>query len=104
MDAFKPGDTVGVGIKFSTTPAGPPEPDSRSGKAKVEGIGRVKTTAFVTRDGQTNKDWEWDIDEERDERDEGVDGLMGEGDLYPAIGVFGGVEFEVRFGQGQTWV
>lgn len=104
VDAFKPGDTVGVGIKFSTTPAGPPEPDSRSGKAKVEGIGRVKTTAFVTRDGQTNKDWEWDIDEERDERDEGVDGLMGEGDLYPAIGVFGGVEFEVRFGQGQTWV
>ncbi|KAL6253387.1 hypothetical protein RBB50_001111 [Rhinocladiella similis] len=87
VEAFRPGETIGVGMRFSTTPAGTGAGD------------RVKTTAFVTRNGRTNKDWEWEIDEERDERDEGVDGLMGEGDLYPAIGVFGGVEFEVRFGQ-----
>ncbi|KAK5210285.1 hypothetical protein LTR99_009364 [Exophiala xenobiotica] len=94
-EPFKPGETVGVGMRFSTTPA--PATGSASGR-----IGRVETSAFATREGQTNKGWEWDVDEERDERDEGVDGLMGEGDLYPAIGVFGGVEFEVRFGQGQT--
>jgi len=65
--------------------------------------GTVKTTAFLTRNGQRDKSWEWDIDEERDERDEGVEGLMGEGDLYPSIGMFGGVQFDVIFGDGLTW-
>ncbi|KAJ9645554.1 hypothetical protein H2204_001134 [Knufia peltigerae] len=87
VEPFRPGETVRVGMRFSATPA------DASGS-----LGKVKTTAFVARNGRTNKDWEWEIDEERDERDEGVDGLMGEGDLYPAIGVFGAVEFEVRFG------
>ncbi|KIW18989.1 hypothetical protein PV08_03279 [Exophiala spinifera] len=90
VEAFRPGETIEVGMRFSTTPI--PAPAG-------SGPGKVKTTAFVTRDGRTNKDWEWEIDEERDERDEGIDGLMGDGDLYPALGVFGGVEFEVRFRQ-----
>ncbi|KAL2400420.1 hypothetical protein ABEF95_001426 [Exophiala dermatitidis] len=86
----------------------------------VSAIPKVKTKAFLTRQTQSNgsrtagrrgdhgqtqqqsestKSFSWEIDEERDIRDEGVDGLMGEGDLYAAIGVFGGVEVEVKFGE-----
>lgn len=90
VGAFRPGETVGVGMRFSTE-------EVRSGSGSE---GRVKTRAFVTRDGQSGDEDAWEMDEERDERDEGVEGLMGEGDLYPAIGVFGGVEFDVRFGGG----
>jgi hypothetical protein len=83
VSAFRENETIGIGMRF---------------EAQEAARGRVKTRAFVTRDGRGDERWSWDIDEERDERDEGVDGLMGEGDLYAAIGVFGGVEFEVRFG------
>ncbi|KIW84729.1 hypothetical protein Z517_00117 [Fonsecaea pedrosoi CBS 271.37] len=96
VQAFKEGEVVGVGMHFSTQAA----VDSH---ARGTRTAKVKTRAFVTRDGRANERWGWDIDEERDERDEGVDGLMGEGDLYPAIGVFGAVEFEVRFGDSVTW-
>ena len=88
VGAFKERETVGVGMMFET---------------QEVGGGRVKTRAFFTRDGRTDESWSWDIDEERDERDEGVGGLMGEGDLYPAIGFFGGVEFEVKFGDSVGW-
>ncbi|KAI1620247.1 hypothetical protein EDD37DRAFT_653844 [Exophiala viscosa] len=79
VEGFQPGQSITVGMTFSTTPLG---------------AGKVKTTAWLTRKGRTR---EWAIDEQRDQRDEGVDGLMGEGDLYPAIGVFGGVQFDVEF-------
>ncbi|KIW88355.1 uncharacterized protein Z519_10923 [Cladophialophora bantiana CBS 173.52] len=92
--AFKEGEVVGVGMRFSVEAAI---------RGQRPGTGKVKTRAFVTRDGRADDGWGWDIDEERDVRDEGVDGLMGEGDLYPAIGVFGGVEFEVRFGDSVSW-
>ncbi|KIX08018.1 uncharacterized protein Z518_02673 [Rhinocladiella mackenziei CBS 650.93] len=89
VDAFQPHQTIGVGMTFSTQ--------------QVSG-NTVKTSAFVTRDGRTDFErWRWEIDEERDERDEGVDGLMGEGDLYAAIGVFGGVEVDVKFRDGLDW-
>ncbi|OCT49591.1 hypothetical protein CLCR_07318 [Cladophialophora carrionii] len=83
--AFRENETVGIGMKF--------EAQEVAGR-------RVKTRVFVTRDGRADERWGWEVDEERDERDEGVDGLMGEGDLYAAIGVFGGVEFDVTFGDG----
>ena len=88
VDAFRENETVGVGMTF---------------EAQEAGSGKVKTRAFVTRDGRADERWSWDVDEERDERVEGVDGLMGEGDLYPAIGVFGAVEFEVKFGDSVSW-
>ncbi|EXJ61610.1 hypothetical protein A1O7_02038 [Cladophialophora yegresii CBS 114405] len=81
--AFRGNETIGIGMEF---------------KAQEVAGRRVKTRVFVTRDGRADDRWGWEIDEERDERDEGVDGLMGEGDLYAAIGVFGEVEFEVTFG------
>lgn len=91
--AFRVGETIGVGVTFGTDElrfAGPE--------------GRVKTRVFVTRGGTRAEGDAWDGDEERDERDEGVDGLLGEADLYPAIGVFGGVEFEVNLGrEGWLW-
>ncbi|EXJ83411.1 hypothetical protein A1O1_07034 [Capronia coronata CBS 617.96] len=118
VDAFQNGETIGVGMTFWTSPAA-------VGNAAAAGIvpayssvnsnskninpgtgnryGKVKTTAFITRQGRTDPRWSWEIDEERDERDEGVDGLMGEGDLYAAVGVFGGVEVEIKFGAGLMW-
>lgn len=40
----------------------------------------------------------WDGHEELDVRSEGGnEGLRGERDLFPAIGVFGGVDFDVFF-------
>ena len=80
MGAFEGGDVVGVGVRFLVEDAG---------------SGRCKTKAFFTRNGREEGSWE--MDEERDAESDGVEGLMGEGDLYPAIGVFGGMEVEVRF-------
>ncbi|KIW30815.1 uncharacterized protein PV07_02515 [Cladophialophora immunda] len=96
VQAFKEGEVVGVGMRFSTQAA-------TGAHGGGPGMGKVKTRAFVTRDGKADERWGWDMDEERDLRDEGVDGLMGEGDLYPAIGVFGAVEFDVRFGDSVNW-
>ena len=90
VSAFKEGETIGVGMVFGAQEA-------------HEQSGQVKTEAFVTRDGRADERCRWDIAEERDGRDEGVGGLMGEGDLYPAIGFFGGVEFEVSFGPSVEW-
>ncbi|KAJ9605722.1 hypothetical protein H2200_009571 [Cladophialophora chaetospira] len=90
VSAFRENESVGVGMKFEVEEVGGAR-------------GKVKTSAFVTREGRSDERWSWDIDEERDERVEGVDGLMGEGDLYPAIGVFGAVEFEVKFGDSVSW-
>lgn len=93
VSAFQAGETIGIGMTFSTE-------ELRTAGAE----GRVKTRVFLTRGGkQANRDG-WDVDEERDVRYEGVDGLMGEDDLYPAIGVFGGVEFEISLGsEGWLW-
>ncbi|KIV81725.1 hypothetical protein PV11_03888 [Exophiala sideris] len=81
VDAFKPGQSITMGMTFTTI-------------SLAANTSAIKTTAWLTRNGRTD---EWAIDEQRDQRDEGVEGLMGEGDLYPAIGVFGGLEFEVEF-------
>lgn len=93
--AFRENETIGVGMKF--------EVEEPGGRVATGGLGKVKTRAFVTRNGRADERWSWDIDEERDERIEGVDGLTGEGDLYPVVGVFGGVEFEVKFGDSVSW-
>jgi len=84
---FRRGDVVGIGMKF---------------RAEDAGSGRCKTSVVFNRNGR--KEGGWEIDEERDaERDEGVEGLMAEGDLYAAIGVFGGIEAEVVLSR-QGWM
>ncbi|RMD42984.1 hypothetical protein DV735_g2106, partial [Chaetothyriales sp. CBS 134920] len=78
---FQVGDVVGLGIHFL--------PQELGGEM-------VKTKAFFTRNGA--EEGRWDLDEERDaEMDQGIFGLQGELDQYPAVGVFGGVELEVCF-------
>lgn len=85
VDAFRVGDVVGIGLRFLVEKSG-----------EVDNEGKCKTKAFFTRNGIEEAGW--DMDEERDaEHDEGIVGLQGDLDLYPAVGVFGGVELEVRF-------
>lgn len=60
---------------------------------------KCKTRVYFTRNGTVQGSWP--VDEERDaEKDQGVAGLMGETDLYAAVGTCGGVEVEVRFFRG----
>jgi hypothetical protein len=91
--AFKPGDTVGIGMTF-TVPRNPPSYEqSQQGKM-------LDIDVFFTRNGV--KEGGWDGNEELDARSEGGNvGLRGECDLFPAIGVFGGVDFDVFFHPSQ---
>ncbi|KIW08649.1 uncharacterized protein PV09_00604 [Verruconis gallopava] len=85
---FKAGQTVGLGMTFSI-PDKPPAYGCQSVKLEVE--------VFFTRDGR--KEGSWNLHEERDEKDDphGVEGLEGQHDIFPAVGVFGAVGWEVRF-------
>lgn len=83
--AFKNGEVVGIGMTFSP-------PRFHGGKAGVE--------VFFTREGE--RVGGWDLYEERDKDDGGsVEGLEGDRDLFAAVGMFGGVEFETRFRRDQ---
>lgn len=82
MEPLRAGETVGLGMRIT-------------GQGKTETT--VRVWVFVTRDGRELGGW-W-VDEEADAGamgPEGVAGLEGEGDLYAAAGLFGGVEFEIR--------
>lgn len=82
------GETVGLGMIFS-----PPE---TSGKMKGEkGNCPCTVEVFFTRNGQ--RAGGWDLHEEVDEDSGGIHGLGGDYDLYGAIGLFGGVDFESCF-------
>ena len=90
VSAFEVGDVVGIGMRYLAEETG-------------SGSGKCKAQVFFTRNGK-EEGGGWDVDEERDaERDEGVEGLQGESDTYPAIGVFGGMEVEVRF-KREDWI
>ncbi|KAJ4336022.1 hypothetical protein N0V87_005743 [Didymella glomerata] len=91
--AFAPGDTVGIGMTF-TIPKNPPSYEAgQQGKL-------MDVDVFFTRNGK--KEGGWDGNEELDARSEGgTIGLKGDFDLFPAIGVFGGVDFEVFFHPSQ---
>ncbi|KAF2458189.1 hypothetical protein BDY21DRAFT_302199 [Lineolata rhizophorae] len=91
---FRPGQRVGIGMTF----AAPPPAYSESGK----GVRMMEINVFFTRDGR--REGGWDLHEELDERVlEGTMGLEGECDLLAAIGVFGGVDFEVFFSEDDWW-
>ncbi|KAH7138468.1 hypothetical protein B0J11DRAFT_514491 [Dendryphion nanum] len=93
--AFKPGEVVGIGMTFAP-PKNPPSYDQAQ-QGKILDI-----DVFFTRNGK--KEGGWDGNDELDERSEGgTIGLRGECDLFPAIGVFGGVDFEVYF-SAENWL
>ncbi|EWC45385.1 hypothetical protein DRE_00784 [Drechslerella stenobrocha 248] len=84
VDPFKNDETIGLGIRFR--------------------MGMVQ--AFLTRDGREVGKWmvNEDTDLEDTSRENGggsVVGLLGDNDLYAAVGVFGKTEFEVEFGYSE---
>jgi SPRY domain len=78
---FNPGETVGIGMTFSAPPA--------------KSHGQPRGEVFFTRNGK--RDQGWQVNEERDKDSDSILGLEGEWDLYAAVGMFGGVDFEVQF-------
>ncbi|KAJ6121425.1 hypothetical protein N7512_003890 [Penicillium capsulatum] len=84
---FQIGETVGLGMILSR-----PEGASAKGEKKTR---TCDVEIFFTRNGQ--RVGGWDLHEETDEEAGGVEGLEGEHDLYGAIGLFGGVQFEACF-------
>ncbi|GKZ68599.1 hypothetical protein AnigIFM63309_001432 [Aspergillus niger] len=84
---FKVGETVGLGITFHFPTM------ATSVSAGIDP--KVNVDIFFTRDGQ--KVGGWNLYEELDEDSGGVEGLGGDFDLYGALGLFGGVDFEVFF-------
>jgi hypothetical protein len=81
--AFRTGETVGIGMRLNlpaTATGAQQKPDVR---------------VFFTRNGAEVGGW--DLHEELDSEAEGVYGLEGDYDLYAAVGVFGGVDVEVKF-------
>ncbi|EEH10830.1 conserved hypothetical protein [Histoplasma capsulatum G186AR] len=96
--AFKVGETVGLGMKFSL-----PSPESLTISQTNGTPTTLPVEVFFTRDGKVVGSW--DLHEEVDEDAGGVRGLEGDFDLYGALGLFGGVEFEVCFNRsGWLWV
>ncbi|PGH10160.1 hypothetical protein AJ79_05515 [Helicocarpus griseus UAMH5409] len=95
---FKVGETVGLGMEFSLP--------STESLVKAQATGTPPTLQiklFLTRNGQMAGSW--DLHEEVDEDAGGVRGLEGDFDLYGALGLFGGVKFEVCFDRaGWLWV
>lgn len=84
------GETVGLGMDFSL----PDDPDAMA-DAMFEGRRKCKVGIFFTRNGAPAGGW--DLHEETDQDSGGIEGLEGDYDLYGAVGLFGGVDFEVCF-------
>lgn len=92
------GETVGIAVQISPEEVvAKANPRALQSEREVRSsLPKCKTRVWLVRNGAVSGSW--DMDEERDaERDEGVAGLKGEVDLYAAIGVYGAVDFEVRF-------
>ncbi|OJJ08716.1 hypothetical protein ASPVEDRAFT_144621 [Aspergillus versicolor CBS 583.65] len=87
-DAFRAGDTVGLGMSFQL-------PESTNAPGASPSTTNLDTSVFFTRNGQ--RVGGWDLHEEVDEEAGGVRGLEGQHDLYPAVGLFGGVDFEISY-------
>lgn len=80
------GETVGLGMVFDGDGDGVDEYSKKK---------RCKVEVFFTRNGRNAGGW--DLHEERDQDAGGVEGLEGDFDLYGAVGLFGGVDFEICF-------
>ncbi|EED12582.1 conserved hypothetical protein [Talaromyces stipitatus ATCC 10500] len=85
--AFRTEETVGLGMRFN--PPGITSTNAPSQRLVLD------ATVFFTRNGV--EAGSWDLHEELDSEAEGVYGLEGKFDLYAAVGIFGGVDVEVKF-------
>ncbi|PGH31209.1 hypothetical protein GX50_06041 [[Emmonsia] crescens] len=95
---FNVGETVGLGMKFLL-----PSPESFAKSQATGASPTLQVEIFFTRDGKIAGSW--DLHEEVDEDAGGVGGLEGDFDLYGALGLFGGVEFEACFNRsGWLWI
>ena len=96
-EPMKTGDIVGLGVTFTRPKASPSHEHEGADAATA-----MAAEAFFTRNGQ--KDGSWDLNEELDARtDLDIDGLDGTYDLFAAVGVFGGAEFDIKF-KRDTWL
>lgn len=94
--AFRTGETIGLGMTFSLADSSP----GLATQSRIEAKTRVEV--FLTRNGR--KDRGWNLHEELDaDNDRGVEGLEGQFDLYGAIGIFGGIDFDVFFNR-RDWL
>ncbi|KAL1958881.1 hypothetical protein VTO42DRAFT_3718 [Malbranchea cinnamomea] len=95
--AFKTGETVGLCMTFSLPTNGGGVAQPHTGRQSP-----LTVEFFFTRNG--HKERGWDLHEEVDQDSGSVKGLEGDFDLYGAVGLFGGVDFEVCFDpSGWLW-
>ncbi|GES57815.1 SPRY-domain-containing protein C285.10c [Aspergillus terreus] len=92
-NAFRVGETVGLGMTFQL-----PDNDTL---VQEKGRQKAKVDVFFTRDGRVAGGW--NLHEEVDADAGGVEGLEGDYDVYGAVGLFGGVDFEVTF-EPRSWL
>ena len=94
--AFNIGETIGLGMTFSIANS------SAASAARATSGTKIKVEVFLTRNGR--EAGSWDLHEELDaENDLGVEGLEGNFDLCGAVGIFGGIEFDVFF-NSRDWL
>jgi hypothetical protein len=86
---FRVGETVGVGLSFSVAAYAA----GRSPKLEMDVV--------VSKDGRRVAGW--NLERQSDAAVEHLEGLRGEMDLFPAIGVFGETEVEVNYGEA-SWL
>ncbi|KAK8154253.1 hypothetical protein BC567DRAFT_151885, partial [Phyllosticta citribraziliensis] len=100
--AWGAGERVGLGLVFRAPPTTGDAPPAYGTGGGGRGIPGVAVDVFFTRNGQ--RAGGWDMAGELDERAlGGKEGLEGECDLYGAVGLFGGVDFEVFFNR-EDWL
>lgn len=86
--SFSIGETIGLGMIFDG-------PRTITNPAHSPILPTCETRVFLTRNGREVNSW--NLHEEVDRDAGGVQGLEGNFDLYGAIGIFGGVEFQACF-------
>lgn len=94
-EAFKPGETIGLGMKFPAKDINAPPSYTQSAVETP-----INVEVFLTRNGQVSGSW--NLHEEGDGiQDREVTGLEGLNDLYAVIGTFEATEFEIVFNESE---
>lgn len=95
-EAFSPGETVGIGMRFSCSSPSAPSSSGLPPSYSATGAAgrRIEAEVFFTRDGQVVGGW--DVHEELDAKtDLPVTGLEGHHDLAIAVGTYKNVAVDI---------